>query len=51
MVPARSLSMLALGTALAFAGAASAPAQIASLTASNADHAGQLDVRSTRARC
>ncbi len=44
MVPARSLSMLALGTALAFAGAASAPAQIASLTASNADHAGQLDV-------
>ena len=44
MVHARSLSMLALGTALAIGGAASAPAQIASLTASNVDHAGQLDV-------
>ena len=44
MVHARSLSMLALGTALAIGGAASVPAQIASLTASNVDHAGQLDV-------
>ena len=44
MVPAKSLSMLALGTALAFGVATSAPAQIASLTASNVDHAGQLDV-------
>ena len=44
MVHARSLSMLALGTALAIGGAASAPAQIASLTASNVDHASQLDV-------
>ncbi|ANI78853.1 MULTISPECIES: type II and III secretion system protein family protein [Sphingobium] len=43
MVPAKSLSMLALGAALA-ATAMPAQAQVASLTASNIDHAGQLDV-------
>ena len=43
MVPAKSLSMLALGVALA-AAAMPAQAQVASLTASNIDHAGQLDV-------
>jgi pilus assembly protein CpaC len=43
MVPAKSLSMLALGAALA-AAAMPAQAQVASLTASNIDHAGQLDV-------
>lgn len=44
MVPAKSMTALALGMALAAGGATSAPAQIASLTASNVDHAGQLDV-------
>ena len=44
MVPARSLPMLALGVALAAGAAMPAQAQIASLTASNVNHAGQLDV-------
>lgn len=44
MVPAKSMTALALGMALAAGAATPAPAQIASLTASNVDHAGQLDV-------
>ncbi|GLV27796.1 general secretion pathway protein [Sphingobium sp. TomTYG75] len=44
MVRGKSMRALALGAALVAGGATSAPAQIASLTASNVDHAGQLDV-------
>ena len=47
MVPAKSTSRLALGAALAMAAAMPAipaAAQIASLSTSNVDHAGQLDV-------
>ena len=44
MVRGKSMTALALGMALAAGAATPAPAQIASLTASNVDHAGQLDV-------
>lgn len=44
MVRGKSMRALALGAALAAGAATPAPAQIASLTASNVDHAGQLDV-------
>lgn len=44
MVRGKSMRALALGAALAAGAASPAPAQIASLTASNVDHAGQLDV-------
>ena len=44
MVRGKSLSMLALGAALATGAAMPAQAQIASLSASNVNHAGQLEV-------
>ena len=44
MVRGKSMRALALGAALVAGAATPAPAQIASLTASNVDHAGQLDV-------
>ena len=44
MVHAKSLPLLALGAALAMGAATPAQAQVAALTASNVDHAGQLDV-------
>ena len=44
MVPAKSLTALALSLALAAGAAMPAQAQIASLTTTNVDHAGQLDV-------
>jgi len=44
MVRGKSLSMLALGAALATEAAMPAQAQIASLSASNVNHAGQLEV-------
>ena len=44
MVRGKSLSMLALGAALATGAATPAQAQIASLSASNVNHAGQLEV-------
>ncbi len=44
MVPAKSLSALALSMALATGAAAPARAQVASLTTTNVNHAGQLDV-------
>lgn len=44
MVPAKSAAMLALGVALAAGTAMPVQAQVASLTASNVNHAGQFDV-------
>lgn len=44
MVPAKSATMLALGVALATGTAMPVQAQVASLTTSNVNHAGQFDV-------